>query len=84
MSRQVHKVVFRVDLCVLEHYKDSGVLDVVSDRVIAIRSGLVLEGWLHHASSSFGEVTRHHLTVEDVHAGVCVRWSMSEDFIGVL
>ena len=84
MSGQVHNVVFWIDLCVLEHYKDSGVLDVVSDRVVAIRSGLLLEGWLHHASLSFGEVTCHHLTEVDMHAAICVWWSMSEDLFGVL
>ena len=77
-------MVFRIDLCILEHYKDSGVPDVVSDRVIAIRSGLVLEGRFHHASVSFGEVTCHHLTEVDMHAAVCVWWSMSEDVFGVL
>ena len=77
-------MVFRIDLCVLEHYKDSGVLDVVSDRVIAIRSVLVLEGRFLHVSSSFGEVTCHHLTEVDVLAAVCIWWSLSKDFFGVL
>ena len=75
---------FWIDLCVLEHYKDSGVLDVVSDRVIVIRFVPVLEGRFRHASISFGEVTCHHLTEVDMHAAVCIRWSMSEDFFGVL
>ena len=77
-------MVFRIDLCVLEHYEDSGVLDVVSDRVIAIRSVLVLEGRFLHAPSSFGEVTSHHLTEVDVHAAISIWWSMSEELFGVL
>ena len=77
-------MVFRIDLCVLEHYKDSGVLYFVSDRVIAIRSVLALEGRFLHAPSSFGEVTCHHLTEVDVLAAVCIWWSLSENFFGVL
>jgi len=65
--------IFRIGLCIFEDDEDSGIADVVGDRVVAELGAWTLRRFLHVWSADI-ELTGQHSTLEHVLDSLRVRW----------